>query len=420
MKDKQHTSLVLPALRGIMGNWVYYSSLMNLRELAEIVDFADDIHESKRLSDMIQRELKDKRARQIAHYLKTQPERLFSSLVIATYDGEPNWHPLSKIDDKADRRDLKDLSEETIETVGFLALRGDEKFFALDGQHRLAGCKKAVNEGIDQDPYDEVPVIFVAHRNDEKGLRRTRRLFSTLNRTAEPVLKGDIIALDEDDVMALTVRWLIDEERGLFGGERIAFVATNNMPVRNTNSLTTIGNLYDIMAIFFSTANTELRKTKRSLQTARPEDGELQLYYNLAKYIFEGMKAKFSELNEFFSSSDTERVVRKYRGQHGGSVLFRPVGLDIFSKIIARLTREMSLSEAMEMAAKLPRSLTAPPFVDLMWDVSNKTISNAHNVTVRETLMYMLGVSKYGTRDLIQRYRREIGDDSRELPEVVI
>ena len=393
---------------------------MDLEKLATVVNFAEELHNNKQLSDMIQRQLKEHRAAQIANYLTTQTERLFNSLVIANYGGQPNWHPLSEVNNKSDGEDLRGLNEEMVESVGFLTLRGDEKLFALDGQHRLAGIKKAIEDGLEQDPYDEVPVMFVAHKNNRKGLERTRRLFTTLNKTAKPVSKGDIIALDEDDVMALSVRWLVEEKEDLFGGKRIAFVATNNMPVQNLTSLTTIGNLYDILAILFSGAKTELRKSRVALQTARPDDDELERYYTMAENIFLEMKDNFPELNEFFSSKDTEPVVRKYRGQHGGSALFRPIGLEIFSKIITRLTNEMTLSGAIREAAKLPTDLTSQPFQGLMWDVSSKTISNSHKVTVRELLLYMLGKAKFSEGDLLKRYRRETGRETVELPSPVI
>ena len=152
--------IVLPALRGLMGDWVYYCCLMNLGELSSRVQYAEEIHNNKALSDMIQRQLKKGRSAEIAAYLKNQPERFFNSLVIATYGGQPNWHELSNVRSKADHEDLKELQEDTIASVGFLTLRGDENLFALDGQHRLAGIKKAVKEGLDDDPYDDVSVIF--------------------------------------------------------------------------------------------------------------------------------------------------------------------------------------------------------------------------------------------------------------------
>ena len=213
---KKLREIVLPALRGIMGDWVYYSSLMDLGELSSRVHYAEEIHKNQALSDMIQRHLKRGRSAQIAEYLKVQPERFFNSLVIAIYGGQPNWHALSDVRSKARSDELTNLKKNIIASVGFLTLRGDENLFALDGQHRLAGIKTAVADGLESDPYDEVSVIFVAHRDTKGGLERTRRLFTTLNKTARPVSKGDIIALDEDDVMAICVRRLIEETEFVF------------------------------------------------------------------------------------------------------------------------------------------------------------------------------------------------------------
>ena len=119
--------------------------------------------------------------------------------------------------------------------------------------------------GLADDPYDEVSVIFVAHKETENGLERTRRLFTTLNKTARPVSKGNIIALDEDDVMAIYMRRLI-EDTELFTEKRIAFVPSNNMPVAKTTGLTTIGNLYDVLTILFTNAPGDLKKGKPELQ----------------------------------------------------------------------------------------------------------------------------------------------------------
>ena len=187
---KKPEEIVLPALRGVMGDWVYYSCLMDLGELSSRVHYAEDIHNNEALSDMIQRQLKKGRSAQIAEYLKVQPDRFFNSLVVATYGGQPHWHALSDVRSKTKTAKLKNLPEETVASVGFLTLRGDENLFALDGQHRLAGIKKAVKDGLESDPYDEVSIIVVAHRNTQNGLERTRRLFTTLNKTASTCIKG--------------------------------------------------------------------------------------------------------------------------------------------------------------------------------------------------------------------------------------
>ncbi len=419
MNKRSSKEIVLPALRGIMGDWVFYSCLMTIDEIAKRVSYADEIHKNKKLSDMIQRSLKAARSAQISEYLRTQDERFFNSLVIATYGGQPNWSAIDNLRSKSGKEFVGKLSEETVNSVGFLSLSGNEKLFALDGQHRLSGIKKAMRDGLDQDPPDDVSVIFVAHKSTVKGLERTRRLFTTLNKTARPVSKGDIIALDEDDVMAITVRHLI-EETPRFAGARIAFVASTNLPATNTTSLTTIGSLYDVLTILFSGVQTEQLKSKADLQRYRPDDVELKKYFSLSMRFFDLLAKNFDVLAEFFAADDTSEVVRKYRGSHGGSALYRPIGLAIIAEIIARLSKEHSLNKSIELAGRLPTNLADAPYEGLMWDSASQRIDNSNKVTLREILLYMLGHSKWTEKTLLERYQRVLGDEQAELPDKVV
>jgi DNA sulfur modification protein DndB len=270
MTSVQSTPIVLPALCGNMGNRAYYSCLMSFEEIADRVSYASDIHKNQSFSDMIQREIEERRIREIIQYLEEQPERFFNSIVVAIYGGDPNWYFLSNVKNKHTEEDLHLLTEETTESVGFLRLDGNENLFAVDGQHRLAGIKEAIkiDNGSDYCE-DTVSVIFVAHETSPEGMQKTRRLFTTLNKEARRVSKGGIIALDEDDVIAICVRRLVEETR-FFAGKRAAFVGENNLPVNNAVSLTTIGNLYDVLGILFSMAATDLRKPKRQLVRKRP------------------------------------------------------------------------------------------------------------------------------------------------------
>ena len=62
-KKKQLDPIVLPALRGIMGDWIYYSCLMDIEELSKRVRYAEEVHSNKLLSGMIQRRLEEAAAR---------------------------------------------------------------------------------------------------------------------------------------------------------------------------------------------------------------------------------------------------------------------------------------------------------------------------------------------------------------------
>ena len=421
MTQPQLTPTVLPALRGMMGNWVYYSCLMQFGDLSSRVRVADEVHPHQGLSEMVQRSIDDTRTQEIAEYLREQPQRFFNSIVVAVYDGEPNWQALSNVRNKETNPLLENLQSETIKSVGFLTLRGDEKLFALDGQHRLSGIKAIVEEGFEDAIDDEVSVIFVAHQQSPSGLERTRRLFTTLNKAGRPVTKGDIIALDEDDVMAICVRRFI-EETELFHGNRIAFVQSNNVPATNFECLTTIGNLYDSLTILFTQANFPLRKGKRTLGTRRPEKDILDRYFDYAEEYFLHLRGQFIEIDEFFSAIDTTDVVRKYRGRQGGSALYRPIGLDMFTQIITRSTNDLPLGKAVELAAKLPRELRMPPYDGLMWNHRNETIISRNKVLLREILCFMIGTNRpsYTEQELLRRYRRETSNDEAELPNRLI
>lgn len=339
------------------------------------------------MSTLIQRELKTKRGREISSYLENEKERFFSSFVVALYGGSPQWYPTDLMPDE-DEVDMDSVSEDALNTLGFLRLSGEEKLFALDGQHRLAGIKNALKKGIAIGE-DEVSVIIVAHKNDPIGLRRTRRLFTTLNKKAVAVSKGEIIALDENDVMAIVSRMLI-EETGLFSGKRIAIKTTNNITERDRESLTTIGNLYDLLTIVFSRIKDGVSPS--SLKNGpRPKDEELAEYLQLSIDFFELLSESFKPLNEFFKSNNQELIVRKYRGEFGGNVLFRPIGLSIFFEVIASLCKDHSLEESIVIASTLPTDLSEYPFVDALWLQKTSRINSKAKTVVRDVLLVEAG-----------------------------
>ena len=77
-------------------------------------------------------------------------------------------------------------------------MNGKEKIFPVDGQHRVEGIKDALKKNS-QLANETVSVMLIGHSTTTEGMKKSRRIFSTLNRYAKPVKLGDIIALDEDD-----------------------------------------------------------------------------------------------------------------------------------------------------------------------------------------------------------------------------
>jgi DNA sulfur modification protein DndB len=400
--------LFIPALRGVFGDWVYYSCLMPAEVVARQISFAEELHKSKKLSELIQREIKKKRGLEIAKYLLTQNEKFFNSLVVAVYGGVPDWFEFG-IKSQNKEVSVDDIPEYALHSFGFIHFGGGEKLFALDGQHRLAGIKKVFTDG--KNIPDEISVILVAHKNTKKGLERTRRLFTTLNKTAIPVSKGERIALDENDVMAITVRRLV-EENPMFGGDRIAYNATNNLATSDLHSLTTIGNLYDILSVLFSKIVS--KTSTRDLQYNRPDDNALDRYYQLACNFFDLLQTHIPELRGYFKTKNYGRVVKRARGNFGGSVLFRPLGLTIYTETIQRLSATHSLADSVRLVAKIPRKLANPPFADVLWDTRKRIMIGKGRVLARGLMLYMLGVEQ-GSDKLLQDYALALDKEVNEV-----
>ena len=411
--------LFLPSLRGLFGDWVYYPTLMKLKDVAERVSIAKDICQSKNLNDMVQRWIKESRTEEIKKYLLKQDQRFFNSLIVAVYEGDPSWYDITRIESN-NKFDEEDIPEDVVAGIGVLSLNGEEKLFALDGQHRLLGIKDAV-EACPQLGEDELAIIFIAHKTSPEGMIRSRRLFTTLNKYAVKVSKGERIALDEDDTMAIVVRRLVTENL-MFMGKRILNSATNNIPSSNFTCLTTIGNLYDLLEILFtniyviSQINNPI-DMKDDLTKMRLSDEILNTCYANACNYFEQLAKVFVPLSEFFDAADYAAIVRKYRNSEGGSVLFRPVGLTIIAEVISTLVKRHKLEECFELVAKLPTELTAEPYNGVMWHPTQKKLIRGSTL-VRNLLLYILNAYDGDEHKLREDYGKalELEPSKVELP----
>ena len=407
-----------------MGDWVYYPTLMKLKDIAERVKIAEEIYQSKTLSEMVQQEIKRKRGKEIKDYLLKHEQRFFNSLIVAVYEGDPTWYDITNIESN-NQYDSEDIPEDVVAGIGILSLNGKEELFTLDGQHRLIGIKEAIAENP-QLGEDELSIIFIAHRTDTDGMERTRRLFTTLNKNAVRVLKGEMVALDEDDTMAITVRRLVTENP-MFMEDRILNNATDNIPKSNQTCLTTIGNLYDLLSILFTkvyviSKKKRLRDRKNELTKIRQSDEILDQHYANACDYFKRLTDRFLPLQEFANASDNSTVVKKYRHPEGGSVLFRPIGLKILTEIIAVLVEKYPLSKCFKIISKLPTDLTQTPYNGVIWHPTQKTMITKGETLVKNLLFYMLDHPPKDVERLHETYAKALGlaVNEVELPKKVL
>ena len=410
-----------PAIRCYVGDWAYYSTVMPFSEVASRIQRAKEINTNPGLDNMIQRELGE-RVDDIASYLQTQAERFFSAIVVGVYEGAPDWFPVEI--DKASEPQPTNLTERARESVGILQLSGDEKLFAVDGQHRVEGIKQALL----QEPSlaeEDLAVLFVAHRDTPQGVARTRRLFTTLNKYAKRVTTSEIIALDEDDAFAAVTRMIVNRYEGLnrTSGEEddlLSLVKFEGAQIstRDTVSITTVQMLYKLLTIL-SVPRADAKR-RRELKRRRPDATVLEGFYDDHVQFWEGLGEFVEPMHEALGSNPTQRVAGKFRVPTGGQMLFRPAGQEAFARSLrVLLDREIPLRQGIRALASTQSMLDQMPWQHVMWDSGRNSMNRTNQTLAESLLLYMVGEQPLSPRFRVEEeYQKVVGDPEARLGDV--
>lgn len=388
-------ALKIPAIRSKMGVWFYYVSSLSFENVAQYVSPIDDeLHHSELLSGMIQRSI-TANYRSIANYLETQEERFFNSLILAVYNGQPKWNEIRTQDEEG----------EDNYNLGIITLTDDVKIFPVDGQHRVAGIKKAIEDNPNM-KLERVPVIFIGHSTDETGMQRTRRMFSTLNRYAKPVSLRDIIALDEDDVVAIASRNLIDNT-DLFVADRIWDAKNKSIPDSNTMALTSIITYYECNKelLWLHIKDTEVvgleekpirgRAKINEYIRHRPTDEIISNFTQECKGFWEAIVNKCPEIKE------ENITVGRYRDNNGGILFFRPIALYPFAKASVRIKEHYNKSYA-QIIESIPNELLWIQnrlWKKIIWDDVAKKMIMGNAKQIELMLLYIMAPELLSTKE---------------------
>ena len=414
--------ILLPALQGQFGDWVYYAAIMPLSEVKDRIGFAHLLHRNRNLGELIQRQLQDsgsgKRNRQdaIANYLRETDSRFFNAIVVGIYGGEPVWHPFGiKARPDFNMENIGYLAEQ--ERVGFLELTGTERLFALDGQHRVSGIKRALQNDGDASE-DILTVLFVPHLNTNTGIQRTRKLFIDLNKRAVPVGLKDIIILDEIDLPAILARRLVDDHEWFSRGQVDIKRFTPTIP-RDSAALFSIATLYTVVKRILPNAlaaTSEERREVREAINIRLSEERIDYYYNRVLQYFRGVAELSEELQRYLEEGPDSGIAQHARDAHVRNVLFRPVGQIAFANALSAIAKSKDLNFALETAQYFPIDMANPPFAGIIWDTERERMIAKGASLAGRLLTYMSGLETE-KRKLLYSYRLTLGNEAAELPE---
>ena len=407
-------SIVLPALRGLIGDWVFYSSLMSARQVSDWIQSAKDIREAKSLDEVLQRDL-NARKKQISDYLLKTDSRFFNSIIVGVYGGLPDWMEFD-IEDKISEINLPH-DKSLPESMGLLIFNGEEKMFAIDGQHRVAGIEIAINtddasaleKRVLMD--DTFSVIFLAHIDDELGRKRTRKLFSDINKNAKPVAKSDKIVIDEEDICSIVTRRVYGEYSHFNNGALIDISSKSNVDKDNKEHFTNLDNLHKVSTILKKLYN----KKRNSL------DWEEENVLALKKVNFEFFDFiihNIVEYQDFFISRTNNLQLFREGNKY---LLFRPIGITLLARLYVYFKLKDKLNYFKEKVTSISFVFPDSPLNKVLWNKGKMEAKSVNQNLAYDLILYILGeYDSHKLDQLRERYRDITKNDEANLPEKVI
>ncbi len=318
-------------LRGVIGDWVFYPALLRAEQISNYIMSSKDIREAKALDDYLQRDLKP-RVKKIVRYLKTHDTRFFGSIILGVFDALPNWieFNLSGIAEKHGLSEIGDAED----SLGLMEFHGNEKMFAIDGQHRVEAIKQAFANFSERIQDDQYPVIFVAHVDDKPGKVRTRRLFSDINMNAVAVSGGDRVVINEDEICAIVTRRIYAEYPSFNGGEEIAVTEKKEHLAKDGRDRFT-----SLLAVHTVCQRLKklFRKPGGTLEYATENVTNFQ---TIVASFFDFAIENEPTLKRYFRQRETTPQAERTNNRN---LFFRPVGLELLARLYVHFHRRQRL-----------------------------------------------------------------------------
>lgn len=359
----------IPCLRGTFGDWVYYPALLVPEQINRLVLKSNDIRESETLDDHLQRGI-TKNLNKILKYIETREDRFFNSIIIGVFDDTPEWFSL----DLSSVDFLEENRTSIEDSIGLLRLSGKEKMFAIDGQHRVEAIKKAYLSNTEFD--EQISVIFVAHVDNKKGKKRTRRLFSDINKKAQKVSTGELVIIDEEEIENIVARRLYVFMENKYPG---------SVMVTKTASVSK-NSIYFINLITLAKVTGVITKHLSLKKKSDPSEDHIERVIVLVKRF----------LSIIINKTNLHSVIKenKYVNERedNKNILLRPVGIEILANVFISCVKNRKQRLFSNKIPKINFKLTSPSFMDIIF-VRGK-INPKFSKFSCDIILYNLGVIK--------------------------
>lgn len=419
-------ALVIPGVKGHLGNTDFYQATMKVRDLVQGVRSASELDEWTTMSieERLQRDPDLKRVKeQIAPYIAESKDRFFGAMVVLVYKGEIYFDSLRDwVSNKAPR-----AYQSVSDNIGVLTIDGGS-LIMLDGQHRLLALEKVIKGEVigpcrEDVPNDDVCVIFIQHESNEK----TRRIFNKVNRYAKPTSRGDNIITSEDDRSAIIARQLLNEGAPLGvkarGSSDVIVEWKSNALAARSTKLTTISAVYETVKLILKSEGVALDPNNR------PSEEELNHYYETVEEFWNVVLDGLQPYKE--ALKDSSRIPQMRKDDQPYSLLFKPVGqLALFRGLIAaKRDNRLALREAVRRASKINWQMSSEIWTNVLVAPSGSMLRGEQPPVQGGKLIHYLIAADKMTEEEISDIQREYNiahgrdiniDESLPLPQPIV
>lgn len=397
--------LIIPCLRGVMGDWVFYSTLMNASDIAKWIKPVKNIREAASLDEVLQRDLKD-RKKAIAKYLLTDKNHFFNSLIVGVFGDVPDWFEFDL--SNADKVIPKEQIENVKQSVGLMVFNGSEQLFAIDGQHRVAGIEIAV--GDDKNNIlvdDQFSVLLVAHVDDKLGMKRTRKLFSDINKNAKPVAGGDKIKIDEEDLCSIVTRRIYADYSHFEGGKLISLTENAKLEKDDVDHFTNLLGLYS--------ANKILKKLfKKIAKTQDWEEENVIIFNKIVSDFYDYIITNVSDLKKYFTEKTLTLTVARTNNSH---LLFRPIGLKLLANLYVYYKLKNDLTGLSQKINQISFIMPDSPYNLILWNNGKMEAKESNQKIAFDLTLYLMGeLTTQNENNLLEKYKEILKNPDATLP----